>query len=630
MRSLRLVAGLLAAAAGSASAQLTTPQPTTKLLLLPLQAKTPADSAASIALMDAVREKVGASARYKAYVVPKAKLCEALKASDFTCDVLLDPSQASLLARFLNVNAYNAGTFERAGGTMTARVRIVDIGSSGYAFLITASTANPGTTTALAEQVAQRLNAIVRAGELARECNDRRQKGQLSQALESARKALQIEPNLTAAHLCIGTIYEAQRMPIDSQLAAAERATKGDSLNATAWENVAHFWQMKGDTLKAIDAFVHELAGEPHNTNLRLGIAELLRQHKQYPRAVQILDEGLARAPGEQRLSDMKSRVCIEGELWRCVLDGFTAKVQADSSVLADSSFLKAAIGAAQSLPDTGRLLFFSRAAARHFAKSGAFWKALGAAYAMVGKTDSSAWAYKNVIAIDPNDLPSYLAVGQAALAAAAYDTAKARQLQTAKDTVGLLALRRAFVEPLDTARVYVTRALALSDSALKRDSLAIVRGGGRVDTARAYQARVSENGTLKLNAAVILLQGGSKVAQAGAYDRAYPWLDQTLQLVSPSTPADTLGPRQQIRVQASFWYGLASVATLSTPYGEMVKSKSCADAKAVHDRIARTKEALILGSRVHAPTMNAMLQNLGRFEDQMPKVKQAFKCRNF
>src|SRR2546428_399522 len=322
---------------------------------------------------------------------------------------------------------------------MTARVRIVDIGSSGYAFLITASTANPGTTVALAEQISQRLNAIIRAGELARECNDRRQKGQLSQALESARKALQIEPNLTAAHLCMGTIYEAQRMPIDSQLAAAERATKGDSLNATAWENVAHFWQMKGDTLKAIDAFVHELAGEPHNTNLRLGIAELLRQHKQYPRAVQILDEGLARAPGEQRLSDMKSRGCIEGELWRCVLDGFTAQ-------------------------------------------------------------------------------------GQAALAAAVYDTAKARQLQTAKDTVGLLALRRAFVEPLDTARVYVTRALALSDSALKRDSLAIVRGSGRVDTARAYQARVSENGTLKLNAAVILLQGGSKVAQAGALHRAYPW----------------------------------------------------------------------------------------------------------
>src|SRR5207245_6752723 len=122
-------------------------------------------------------------------------------------------------------------------------------------------------------------------------------------------------------------------------------------------------------------------------------------------------------------------------------------------------------IGAAQSLPDTGRLLFFSRAAARHFAKSGAFWKALGAAYVMVGKTDSSAWAYKNVIAIDPNDLPSYLAVGQAALAAGVYDTAKARQLQTAKDTDGLLTVQRRCVEPPDTRRFYVTRAHHLHHS---------------------------------------------------------------------------------------------------------------------------------------------------------------------
>src|SRR5256712_10297852 len=113
--------------------------------------------------MDAVREKVGASARYKAYVVPKAKLCEALKASDFTCDVLLDPSQASLLARFLNVNAYNTGTFERAGGAMTARVRIVDIGSSRHAFLITAAAGDPGATVGLGRPISPPVKGIPRA-----------------------------------------------------------------------------------------------------------------------------------------------------------------------------------------------------------------------------------------------------------------------------------------------------------------------------------------------------------------------------------------------------------------------------------------------------------------------------------
>src|SRR5206468_12073892 len=111
--------------------------------------------------------------------------------------------------------------------------------------------------------------------------------------------------------------------PADSLIAAALRATKGDSLNATAWETIARAYQQKGDTLKSIDAFTHELAGEPQNTQLRLGIAELLRQQRQYQRAVSILDDGLARSAGDQRMVDFKQRLCIEGELWRCALEGF-------------------------------------------------------------------------------------------------------------------------------------------------------------------------------------------------------------------------------------------------------------------------------------------------------------------
>jgi len=57
-------------------------QPTEKLLVLPLVVKTPADSAFSIAVMDVAREKLGSMAKYKIQVIPKAKLCEALKASD--------------------------------------------------------------------------------------------------------------------------------------------------------------------------------------------------------------------------------------------------------------------------------------------------------------------------------------------------------------------------------------------------------------------------------------------------------------------------------------------------------------------------------------------------------------------
>ena len=596
MRILRLVAGLVCIAA-SARAQLATQQPSIKVLVLPLTVKTPPDSALSIAAMDVAREKLGSMARYKVQVIPKPKLCEALAASDYACNVLLDETQANQLARFLNVNAYTTGALERSGNTPTATIRVRDIGSSGMAALFTVSSGNPGTAAAVGEAIAQRLNTVVRAAEQARDCNEQRSKSQFARALDAARKALAIEPNLPAAHICIATVYEAQHMGVDSQLAAYQRASKGDSLNATAWENIAHLYQQKGDTLKAIDALIHELAGEPQNAQLRLGIAELLRQQKQYTRAKTVLDEWLAKNPGDQRATEFRLRICIEGELWRCVLDGFVETVKNDTSKLADSSVIKPALGAAQQVADTQQLLFFTHAAVRHFPKSAVFWKALGAAFDMKGQKDSSLWAYKQALALDPSDANSALLIAKTIVDATSYDTAHA---PPKADTAALRAYRNAFADKLDSARAYINKAAASPDS------------------------------NLRITAAVILLNGGSKIAQTQAYDRAMPWLEQDLQLVAPRTPADTVGPRQQIRRQASFWYGVSSVGPLFAQYSVMVKSKNCGEAKNVNDWIGRAKDALIMGAPVHPPTANAMLQNISKLETIMPQVKKQFKCKNF
>lgn len=597
MRLVRWVVGL-GCIATAAPAQVSYQQPTDKLLILPLIVKSQADSAFSIAAMDAARAKLVSSARYKIQVITKPKLCEALKASDYACDVLLDETQANQLARFLSVNAYTIGWLERSGGAISATIRVRDIGGSGMASLFTVSGGNPGTALALAETIAQRINNVIRAAEQARDCEEQRKKSQFPKALDGARKALVIEPNLPAAQMCIATIYEAQHMGVDSQLAAFQRAAKGDSLNATAWENIARLYQQKGDTLKAIDAYVRELSGEPQNVQLRLGIAELLRQQKQFERAKTVLDEGLAKTPGEQRFIDMRLRVCIEGGLSRCALEGFVDQVTKDTSKLADSTLLKAAIGAAQSVNDTTQLLFFGRAAVRHFPKTAAFWKALGSAYELKGQKDSSQWAYKQSLKLDPSDVKGSLLVARAIVEGTTYDTAQANKLKA--DTTALRAFRNAFADRIDSAKAYLAPALSSPDS------------------------------TERLSAAVFSLTAGSKLAQAAAYDRAYPWLDQLLQLVAQRTPADTVGPRQQIRLQASFWYGVSSVASLSAPYTAMVKSKSCTEAKAINDRLDRTKEALTFGARIHPPTANAMLQNVAKFEAVMPQVKKQFKCKNF
>jgi len=603
VRQFCLVVALIAGVAGSASAQLAVQVPDQKLLVLALTAA-PADSATSIALADALRDRIAQLAKYKVLVITKAKLCEALTASGFPCDVLLDEQQARQLARFLSVSAYLTGSLTRRDATLTANVRVIDISSSGMAAGF--SIANPGTTPAFAEAIAQRLNTIIRASEPVRQCTTSRQSGAFARALSAAQKALVTDPNSAGAHLCVATVYEAQRMPADSIIAASTRALKGDPCNSTAWENIARGWQQKGDSLKSIDAFISQLECEPRNSNRRMQIAQLLRQMKQFPRAVSLLNDGLKLVPGDQQMLDLKVRIAIEASLWKPAVEGLSEQLAHDSALGKDTTFLNTAIGAAQSAPDTQALLRFTEVAVRNFPNSVRFLKARGGAFEMNSMVDSAVAIYKKALALQQgNDIPLSLLIAKTIVDHAQYDTAKAGGCTRAKDTTCLRLLQQAFAEKVDSARPFLHPGLVSSDTGQK------------------------------LTAAVLMLTGGSKMAQANAYAGSYIWLDTLLQVVAPRSPSDTTGPRFQVRVNASFWWGLSSILTLGPVYQAMTQLKAsdplrCEKAKAVFDRLDRTKAALTLGRRVHPPTADQMLGFVAQYEKARAQVRSAFKCRNF
>ena len=594
MRALRLVIALLVGAVGAAPAQLAVSQPTTKLLVLPFQAAG-ADSATSILVTDAVRDRLGQLAKYKMLVITKKQLCDVLGQSGFSCNGILDDQQAQQLARHLQVHAYTIGALQHHSTALSAQIRILDIGSSGMAANFVVNGGNSAAPQVFAESIAQRINGLIRASEHTRDCIQSRMRSQLPRALAAAQKALVLDPNSVGAHLCVASVYETQRAPIDSIIAASKRALAGDSLNATAWENIARGYQQKNDTVRMIDAFIHQWRGERKNTNKLLGVAQLLRQIKQYQQAVDLLDTGLVSSPGDQQMTELKTRICIEGSLYRCAVKGLLAQLERDSTLARDSSFLKTGIGAAQQAPDTQGLLTFTAQAVRHFPNDLSYLKARGAAFELAGKLDSALAIYTTVAARDP---AASLLVAKARVDAAVWDTAFANRNKA--DTAALGRARVVFATRVDSARPYLRPGLSGSDT------------------------------TQRLTAAVIMLSGGQKLAQAGAYDRAYPWLDTLLQVVAPRGAADTAGPRFQVRVNASFWYGLSSVLTLRDPFQTMTKSKSCEQAKTIHDRLVRTRGALTLGRRVHPPTADQMLGFVAQYEAPMPQVKKAFKCNNF
>ncbi len=599
MSMLRLVTVLTLGAATAAPAQLAITQPTEKLLVLPLAVTSPADSVAAVQAMDIARERLIQLARYKVLTVPKAKICEALLASGFACDILLAEQQASQLARSLSVNAFTTGTLGHNSASYTARIRISE-GSSGFGMIFTATGSTPQI---LGEAIGQRLNNIVRAAENARECREQRSRGAALRALEAARKAIALEPNLPAAHLCVLSVYEVQRMPADSMIAAARRALVGDSLNATAWNSIAQNYLAKGDTLRAMDAFYSLALTDLKNVGTVRGTAQLLLTNRQHQKCVQLVQAALKLTPGETALTELGIRCATEGSLWQAASDFYHARLEADTALQHDSTFLRGAIAVNQAIPDTARLLELSRLGARSFPRSKSFVKQLAAAYELAGKVDSAIIMYQQAYRMDTTDVSTGLLVAKTMLDHIVLDTARFNSCQRAKDTTCLRLMGTTFANRVDSARPYL------------------------------QPGTVSPDSNVRVNAAVIMLQGGSKIAQAQAYDRAYPWLDQLLNLVAPRSLADTVGPRQAIRVQTSFWFGLSSTLSLLGPYTIMTKAPAsirCEQAKDINDRIQRTKQALFLGGKVAPQVAQQMLGILAKYEANMPQVKRAFKCRNF
>jgi tetratricopeptide (TPR) repeat protein len=594
VKSLIWVVALATGAVSPAVAQLAVQRPTEKLLIVPLPVDTGADSLTSVRVSDVARERVERLARYKVLVIPKDKICEALAASGFACHGLMDAHQTRQLARFLDADAFMTGTIGREAGVLAAKIRVIDVGGSGFASAFEIRDANPGSAEALGEAVAQRLNTVIRAGERARECEEQRRQGRFSRALDAARKALETEPNLPAAYLCIATTYEAQRLGPDSIIAAATRALQGDSLNTHALETIARNYQVKGDTAQALATFERLWYADPNNKAILLGVVTQLQLRKDFEGAERLLRAGLERFPGDPQLNDRLYQMCIEGGRWQCVLDVVNARIERDTTLLADTATLKVAIGAAQQIPDTTSLCRYTEAAVSRYPTDVSFIKTRGACFELRGQTDSAVALFERAFHADTTDVANALLVAKTLVESAGWDTTG-----TGRDTSVLAPRRAALAQQMERARPFIKRGLVARDTALR------------------------------INSAALMFQAGAKLAQAGAYDRAYPWLDTLLQTLDKGTVPPGPGI-DQIRTNANFWYGISSVVTAPPAYKSMTDAKSCAQAKAFNDRIKRTRSALESSRTVHPPTVTRMLGAVGQYENAMKSVKQAFRCSNF
>jgi len=453
----------------------------------------------------------------------------------------------------------------------------------------------------LGEAIAQRMNTIIKAAEFARNCDEQRGRSAYDRAAAEARKAFAIEPNLAAANLCLATVIEVQHGSVDSIVAYDRRALKGDPGNPTAWNQIASKLMQKGDSLGAYDAYDSLLTYNPADDHLRLGLAQLLIQGKQYDRAQRLLKAGQVQNPANQQLTDMRMRACVEGKLYKCILEMLRANVTADTTKLADTTVLKQGIANAQFDSNAVELLWWTTTAVAHYPNNMSYHKLRGGAFELAGQIDSALAEYKKVVAQNPGDVATSLLIAKTIVDHSVWDTAAAGACQRRNDTTCLSQMRAALVTKLDPARQYLTVGYAAADSAIR------------------------------LTADVVGLSGGTKLSQAAAYVAAYQWLDPLLQNLAPKTPADTTGARMAIRAQASFWFLVPALQKLVPDYNGMSHSKNCGQAKDVNDELTRLKDAAALGRRIAASFVDQLrTKYIDQFDRAMGQIKKQFHCSNF
>jgi tetratricopeptide (TPR) repeat protein len=559
----------------SASAQLARRTSNERMLILPVIPGAGVDTAFAIGTGDALRERMASKFRLRVGVIPTTTICEALEASGFNCKVPLPPDNAPALARFLQATAYMIGWMAREGDSLILRMRFVDAAGSGFSGWNTARAPRTATPDEFARAAVDGLESVFRAAELARECSERRQRGDGRGAIDRANRAFEVHPNHPAAATCLAFAYEVQQQPLDSIVGALQRAVAGDSLNAKAWEELGRRLRDKGDTVGALKAFHNQLRAEPTDGRLRLGVAAGYASLGGYTEAAELLDEGLAMNPGDMPMLQLKERACLEGELWPCGLAALEAQHDLDTALATDTVFFQKTFGAAQSVPDTAAMLRWSALAVQNFPDYVPAWRARAATLKLVDARDSAVAAYERILALDSSQVGSALAAGQYLLDS---------------------SLVIDSVVPLDTARL------------LKAEEMLLLAGSLVTDTAT------------HMAIATLFYNPAAKIAQL----RLTPHLPIASRYLEHALTFDKRGA---LTGPANFFLGLSLFFQITALDQQVRETKSCELVDQEIAMVARAKAALEAGRQISPQTVNQLLGFVNQIQGALPTYKPAFRC---
>jgi len=562
----------------SAHAQLAVQRSNEKVLFLIPRPGENTDTSYVVSLAQEVRSRMRRSAmRNQMTVFRDEVICEVLTQSAYSCDAVLGAADADRLARALQSDAYIVGNVWHENATPWARLRIIDIGRSGFSGWTEVQGTEGDSPRAFAETIVDSLENQVSAAQYARECSDRMGNGDFQRARERAERAFRLYPNHPSAAMCAEVVSEALREPPDSQIAYVERAVRGDSLLTRAWERLGRLHNQRGDSVQALEAFSRQSLIDETNRELRMGVIAGLITLREGQRAADLAEDWLMRNPMDMGVLQLKERACVEGGLWDCALATLQTEYEMDSSLVGDTVFYQKVVGVAQAAGEVESMLHWTTLAVTEAPDAVSLWRAHAGALAEAGTTDSimkdsMVAVYRHVLTLDPTDFRSALRGAHALLDDLPIDT----------------------LTPLDTAR--------------------LLAGGMFLERATT----ASRDTSVLMDAAVLYFQKGQALVRIQRQvPLAVDWLKKAREF-------DVLARLTQ---QTNFFLGLGLMLHIYQFDTQVTETQSCELVEEEAQMIADGIQALQIGAPLSPANAEQWLTNFRNFEQRIPNLRRAYEC---
>jgi len=446
-RAALLLAVLALASAAPAAAQLARPRvappDAPKLLVFPFE-RDNADSALSLVVADAIRDRLRSNHLAKFNTITRTIMNENLVQSGFPVDVPLDPAVERQLARFLNVRYTLDATLIPQGGDsvlivsrLQENVQHEPQSTSAHVTVVRARAGNAGRD--LADQLVHGFDSF----DEVQDCRRFVDQQNFTRALEKANDALRQNPNSSSAYLCKVSVLRAQNASSDTVLATLVMAAQVDSLNSLVLRQLAAIYEQRHDTTNLMSALSRILRIDVREDALRVGLAQLFASRNMLDSALAVINTGIDAAPNSVEL--LKTRAVIQGAMSRWAdAAASMEQVAGIDSMNIDSLFAFRIVNYFRQVPDSAKLLTWLKVVTYRLPLEPLYWYQLGTLSFARGDTAGAVRSSQEYLKLQPTDMRGHLSAAQYMLAAGMMDSALAHLDVATTDSVA-----RPFAAPL-------------------------------------------------------------------------------------------------------------------------------------------------------------------------------------